>query len=281
MLEVKDIYKSYDNLSVLKGVSVTLMPGEIYGLIGRNGAGKTTLLNILSGLLKKDSGEVKYSPDNIKTGYLPDDPGLFEYLTAAEYLDFLLRDGDPIRRNELLKLVDIPGNIKISKMSRGMKQRIGIAASLTDDPDIILLDEPTSALDPQGRMEVMKLLTALKASGKSVILSTHILADMEKICDRVGFLSDGIIKKEVTVSEINGSGLNMIVSFTDPFTEKEIFDRAGLNTEMITDRVLRVGADDPDKLKNLFSCLLEIQNSVNSLYKESATLDALFKEVCL
>ena len=281
MLEVKDIYKSYDNLSVLKGVSVTLMPGEIYGLIGRNGAGKTTLLNILSGLLKKDSGEVKYSPDNIKTGYLPDDPGLFEYLTAAEYLDFLLRDGDPIRRNELLKLVDIPGNIKISKMSRGMKQRIGIAAALTDDPDIILLDEPTSALDPQGRMEVMKLLTALKASGKSVILSTHILADMEKICDRVGFLSDGIIKKEVTVSEINGSGLNMIVSFTDPFTEKEIFDRAGLNTEMITDRVLRVGADDPDKLKNLFSCLLEIQNSVNSLYKESATLDALFKEVCL
>ncbi|MBO7333857.1 MAG: ATP-binding cassette domain-containing protein, partial [Lachnospiraceae bacterium] len=249
MLEVKDIYKSYDNLSVLKGVSVTLMPGEIYGLIGRNGAGKTTLLNILSGLLKKDSGEVKYSPDNIKTGYLPDNPGLFEYLTAAEYLDFLLRDGDPIRRNELLKLVDIPGNIKISKMSRGMKQRIGIAAALTDDPDIILLDEPTSALDPQGRMEVMKLLTALKASGKSVILSTHILADMEKICDRVGFLSDGIIKKEVTVSEINGSGLNMIVSFTDPFTEKEIFDRAGLNTEMITDRVLRVGADDPDKLK--------------------------------
>ena len=281
MLEVKDIYKSYDNLSVLKGVSVTLMPGEIYGLIGRNGAGKTTLLNILSGLLKKDSGEVKYSPDNIKTGYLPDNPGLFEYLTAAEYLDFLLRDGDPIRRNELLKLVDIPGNIKISKMSRGMKQRIGIAAALTDDPDIILLDEPTSALDPQGRMEVMKLLTALKASGKSVILSTHILADMEKICDRVGFLSDGIIKKEVTVSEINGSGLNMIVSFTDPFTEKEIFDRAGLNTEMITDRVLRVGADDPDKLKKLFSCLLEIQNSVNSLYKESATLDALFKEVCL
>ena len=281
MLEVKDIYKSYDNLSVLKGVSVTLMPGEIYGLIGRNGAGKTTLLNILSGLLKKDSGEVKYSPDNIKTGYLPDNPGLFEYLTAAEYLDFLLRDGDPIRRNELLKLVDIPGNIKISKMSRGMKQRIGIAAALTDDPDIILLDEPTSALDPQGRMEVMKLLTSLKASGKSVILSTHILADMEKICDRVGFLSDGIIKKEVTVSEINGSGLNMIVSFTDPFTEKEIFDRAGLNTEMITDRVLRVGADDPDKLKKLFSCLLEIQNSVNSLYKESATLDALFKEVCL
>ena len=281
MLEVKDIYKSYDNLSVLKGVSVTLMPGEIYGLIGKNGAGKTTLLNILSGLLKKDSGEVKYSPDNIKTGYLPDNPGLFEYLTAAEYLDFLLRDGDPIRRNELLKLVDIPGNIKISKMSRGMKQRIGIAAALTDDPDIILLDEPTSALDPQGRMEVMKLLTALKASGKSVILSTHILADMEKICDRVGFLSDGIIKKEVTVSEINGSGLNMIVSFTDPFTEKEIFDRAGLNTEMITDRVLRVGADDPDKLKKLFSCLLEIQNSVNSLYKESATLDALFKEVCL
>ena len=281
MLEVKDIYKSYDNLSVLKGVSVTLMPGEIYGLIGKNGAGKTTLLNILSGLLKKDSGEVKYSPDNIKTGYLPDDPGLFEYLTAAEYLDFLLRDGDPIRRNELLKLVDIPGNIKISKMSRGMKQRIGIAAALTDDPDIILLDEPTSALDPQGRMEVMKLLTALKASGRSVILSTHILADMEKICDRVGFLSDGIIKKEVTVSEINGSGLNMIVSFTDPFTEKEIFDRAGLNTEMITDRVLRVGADDPDKLKKLFSCLLEIQNSVNSLYKESATLDALFKEVCL
>ena len=281
MLEVKDVYKSYDNLSVLKGVSFTLKPGEIYGLIGKNGVGKTTLLNILSGLLKKDSGEINYSPDDIKTGYLPDDPGLFEYLTAAEYLDLLLRDSDPLRRNELLKLVDISGNIRISKMSRGMKQRIGIAAVLTNDPDIILLDEPTSALDPQGRMEVMKLLSALKASGKTVILSTHILADMEKICDRVGFLSDGIIKKEVSVSEINGSGLNMIVSFADPFTEKEFFDRAGLKTEMITDRVLRVGADDPDKLKKMFSCLSDIHNSVNSLYKESATLDALFKEVCL
>ncbi len=281
MLEVKDIYKSYDNLSVLKGVSLILKPGEIYGLIGKNGAGKTTLLNILSGLLKKDSGEVRYSPDDIKTGYLPDNPGLFEYLTAAEYLDFLLRDGDPQRRNELLKLVDISGNVKISKMSRGMKQRIGIAAALTDDPDMILLDEPTSALDPQGRMEVMKLLSALKASGKSVILSTHILADMEKICDRVGFLSEGIIKKEVSLSEISGSGHNMIVSFTDPFTEKELFDREGLNTEMITDKVVRVGADDPDKLRKMFSCLSDIQNPVNSLYKETATLDALFKEVCL
>ena len=118
-----------------------------------------------------------------KVGYLPDLPAFYDYLTTDEYLDFLLMNENPKRRDELLEIVGLPKGAKVKTMSRGMRQRLGIAAVLVKDPDVILLDEPTSALDPAGRNDVKDILLKLKSEGRTIILSTHILADMDSICD--------------------------------------------------------------------------------------------------
>ena len=191
---------------MLNGVSFSINNCEIYGLIGKNGAGKTTLMNIIAGLSKSDEGSYSIGEETATSsiGYLPDIPAFFDYLTAQEYIDFLLMNVDRTneRKTHLLQLVGLKGNEKIKSMSRGMKQRLGVASALVTDPKVLLLDEPTSALDPQGRHELMEILKQLKADGRSIVLSTHILADMEMVCDKVGFLHDGVIKNEIRVSEL-------------------------------------------------------------------------------
>jgi ABC-2 type transport system ATP-binding protein len=202
VIKVDNVYKAFTYNKVLRGVSFEVKSGSIYGLIGRNGAGKTTLMNIMSGLMEADSGSCSFTKNNGKSrvGYLPDLPEFYDYLTTDEYLDFLLMDENPKRRNELLELVSLPPNVRLKTMSRGMRQRLGIAAVLVNNPDIILLDEPTSALDPSGRNDVKNILMKLKEYGKTIILSTHILADMDSICDKAGFLNDVVIVREVDVA---------------------------------------------------------------------------------
>ena len=213
MLLVENIEKSFGDNHVLRGISFRVGKGRIYGLIGKNGAGKTTLINIIAGITSPDSGRCRINnteitvvnkPQNI--GYLPDSPNYYEYLTCGEYLDFLLMENHSVRRKELLDLVELSSGTKIATMSRGMRQRLGIAAAIAGNPDVVLLDEPTSALDPGGRADVARILLGLKDSGKTVLLSTHILADMEKVCDQVGFLSDGIIKKSQDIAELDKGG---------------------------------------------------------------------------
>ena len=204
MISVQNIAKSFGENTVLKDVSLFVNEASIYGLIGHNGAGKTTLMSIMAGLSKADRGSYDYGGKRIS--YLPDSPGFFDYLTAGEYIQFLMSGtqiGSGPTKEELLRQVGLTGKIKISKMSRGMRQRLGIAAALVNDPDILLLDEPTSALDPAGRIELMQILGDLRRQGKSILLSTHILADMEKLCDKVGFLHKGIISRTVNVRDLN------------------------------------------------------------------------------
>ena len=212
MLKVNRISKSFHGRQVLKEITFTVNSGEIYGLIGKNGAGKTTLMNIIAGLSCPDSGAClidnknKRNPNSVRTGYLPDLPSFYEYLTAKEYMDFLLmntrKQNLSDKRNQLLENVKLSGKEKIKDMSRGMKQRLGIAAALVNDPPILLLDEPTSALDPMGRHELMEILKSLKKEGKAILLSTHILADMEQVCDNTGFLNNGTIEKEINVNSL-------------------------------------------------------------------------------
>ena len=209
MLEVKNIFKSFKDKPVLRGVSLEIDRGEVYGLIGKNGAGKTTLMNIISQILSADSGEVWIDGKQIlsqndlsgKLGYILDIPCGFEYLTAYEYLDFLLipqnLSKEEVERkvDEILNLVNLSDvkNKKIKSFSRGMKQRMGIASGLIFDPEIVILDEPSSALDPEGRFEVLKIIEKLKEQNKVVMLSTHILNDVERVCDKIGIINNGVI----------------------------------------------------------------------------------------
>ena len=279
MIKLEGIRKSFGPKEVLRGVSFQIEEGTIYGLIGRNGAGKTTLMNIMSGLMLADEGE--FITDK-KVGYLPDLPAFYDYLTTDEYLSFLLQNQNPERVEELLELVSLPAKTRIKTMSRGMKQRLGIAAVLVNDPDIILLDEPTSALDPAGRNDVKDILTKLKAEGRTIILSTHILADMDSICDKAGFLTGGVIAKEVDMAEEDKSNSAILVSFKESpdldklytFTQK-IIKLDDTNVKLVIDPENRV-----EEQTNILRGLAELNQEILSINSESISLDVIFREVC-
>ena len=210
MLIVKNLVKKYGSQQVLNGISFEIKKGTIYGFLGPNGAGKTTTMNILSGLINFNAGEIKLNDIDIKKnkkdfvkriGYLPQNPVFYGYMNAYEYLNFTGKiNGMPDitiknRSEELLDIVGLKSaaNRKIREYSGGMKQRLGIAAALYKNPEIVFLDEPTSALDPEGRHEIHEFLKILKSKGMTVFLSTHILNDIERICDEVSILDKGKI----------------------------------------------------------------------------------------
>lgn len=212
-VDVKDLRKSFRTghlraayRPVLKGLTFSVAPGEIFGYLGPNGAGKTTTLKILLGLLFADGGSVSIlgSPHaarawRYRVGFLPEHPYLYDYLTAREYLDYagrLFGLAAPARRErarELLNMVGLEGSadVPLRRFSKGMTQRVGLAQALVNDPDLVFLDEPMSGLDPLGRRLVRALIMDLKRAGKTVFFSTHILGDAESLCDRVGLVRGG------------------------------------------------------------------------------------------
>ena len=268
MISVQNIAKSFGENTVLKDVSLFVNEASIYGLIGHNGAGKTTLMSIMAGLSKADRGSYDYGGKRIS--YLPDIPGFFDYLTAGEYIQFLMSGtqiGSGPTKEELLRQVGLTGKIKISKMSRGMRQRLGIAAALVNDPDILLLDE------------LMQILGDLRRQGKSILLSTHILADMEKLCDEVGFLHKGIISRTVNVRDLNNRNAWIVQLNRNP----DGMDISCDQVSVIGDRQLRIVIDGDEHIKNqqnALKWLSSLDSMIVSIRNESRTLEDLFQEVC-
>ena len=209
MLHIKNLHKSYGAFEVLKGLDMNVNKGDIYGFLGKNGCGKTTTMNIVSNIIPKDSGEIIFGKENCKVGYLPETPSMFTYMNGYEYLDNIAAccsyKGDKKKRiDEVINLVGMAegGKRRIKGYSRGMNQRIGIAAAIFDNPDLLILDEPTSALDPQGRAEVMNIIKQLADMGTTIILCTHILSDVERTANRIGIVRDGRMAVEGTMAEI-------------------------------------------------------------------------------
>lgn len=209
MLHIKNLHKSYGAFEVLKGLDMNVNKGDIYGFLGKNGCGKTTTMNIVSNIIPKDSGEIIFGKENCKVGYLPETPSMFTYMNGYEYLDYIAAccsyKGDKKKRiDEVINLVGMAegGKRRIKGYSRGMNQRIGIAAAIFDNPDLLILDEPTSALDPQGRAEVMNIIKQLADMGTTIILCTHILSDVERTANRIGIVRDGRMAVEGTMVEI-------------------------------------------------------------------------------
>jgi ABC-2 type transport system ATP-binding protein len=210
MLNVKALSKSYGQTRALRDVTFRVTPGQAFGFLGPNGAGKTTAMNIIAGLIEFDSGNVTIDGMDLRrnrsglrgvVGYLPESPAFYGYMTAREYLLFigdvsgLTPAANRSRADELLDTVGLAeaGRRRIGGYSRGMKQRLGMAAAIYNRPRLLLLDEPTSALDPQGRLDVITLIARMRDAGMTVFLSTHILADVERICDSVAIIKSGAI----------------------------------------------------------------------------------------
>ena len=201
----------------LDGVSLTVYPGETFGLLGPNGAGKTTLQKIVLGLMRATSGSVQVlgaQPDQTdvreRVGYLPENPYFYTYLTGREFLHFcggLFKIPKPLlekRVKELLERLSMThaADTQLRKYSKGMLQRIGVAQALVNDPELVFLDEPMSGLDPVGRKQLRDLILSLKAEGKTLFFNTHILSDVELICDRIGILCNGKLVSYGSVQEL-------------------------------------------------------------------------------
>lgn len=217
VIETRELRKTYGRVEALKGVSIRVEKGEIYGLLGQNGAGKTTLIKILLGIVHKTDGDASLlgHPAGTVTvrrqvGYLPEDHRFPEYHTGYSLMDFygqlygLSRDERRRRIPEMLEVVGIKSRMdsRIRTYSKGMKQRLGIAQSMFHDPAVIFLDEPTDGVDPVGRREIRDLMQQLKERGHTIFLNSHLLGEVELICDRVAILQRGELARQGTVADL-------------------------------------------------------------------------------
>lgn len=225
VLEFEGISKNYrTHLSlrkywILRDLSLAVNQGEVFGFIGTNGAGKTTSIKVALGLTFPDAGRVRLFGEDARQpalrrriGFLPENPYFYDYLTGSEFLDFHARlFGMPAAERQkrvaaMLERVGLGnrGDRQLRHYSKGMLQRIGLAQALINDPDLVILDEPMSGLDPIGRREVRDIILDLKARGRTVFFSTHILSDTEMICDRVGMLVRGSLAALGTIDDLVG-----------------------------------------------------------------------------
>ena len=201
----------------LDGLNLEVYRGEIFGFLGPNGAGKSTTIKLLMHLLHPTSGDARILGEPVskvsmhrKIGYLPENPYFYDYLTPAELLTYAGRlfgmRGAPLAKKveSLLESVGLSHarNLQLRKFSKGMIQRIGIAQAIINDPEVVFLDEPMSGLDPLGRMEVRRIITSLKSRGVTVFFSSHILPDVEALCDRIAILNRGKLQEMGTLDQI-------------------------------------------------------------------------------
>src|SRR5467141_288560 len=225
VVEIENLVKDYDvgfwrkrKVRALDGLCLTVNQGEIFGFLGANGAGKTTTLKLLMRLIFPTDGSARILDHDIADvsmhsliGYLPENPYFYDYLTPLEFLNFCgqIFGFSKVDRNnrakQLLsrvKLDESKWNTQLRKFSKGMLQRVGLAQALVNDPEVVFLDEPMSGLDPVGRREVRDLIASLRAQGKTVFMCSHILSDIEVLCDNVAILKAGRLAHAGSLDEL-------------------------------------------------------------------------------
>lgn len=198
MLECCNLTKSYKGKCVVRDLSFRVERGEIFAFLGSNGAGKTTTIKMILGLVKMDSGQVRIA-EGVRVGYSPETPYFPPFLTGSEVLDYyagIQKIPGVRRRAEIAALLDTvgleDGGTRVRNYSKGMLQRLALAQALLGDPDLLVLDEPTAGLDALGRLEMLRLIGKLKNGGRTILINSHILSDIERICDRGIIIKKGV-----------------------------------------------------------------------------------------
>jgi ABC-2 type transport system ATP-binding protein len=232
-IETIALRKEYGRKIALHGLDLTVQPGEVFGFLGPNGAGKTTTVKILLGLVRSTSGQARLfgrpagdAEARQRIGYLPENFRFHDWLTGAALLEFhgrLAGLSRAERRERIPKVLDLVGlsgrgNDRIRAYSKGMTQRIGLAQAIIHEPDLVLLDEPTSALDPVGRREVRDLIRSLQARGMTIFLNSHLLSEVEMVCDRVAIVDNGRIVRSGRLTDLIGGvpEIRVTVDRVDP-----------------------------------------------------------------
>jgi ABC-2 type transport system ATP-binding protein len=300
VIEIDNLTKDYETgfarkrkTRALDGLSLTVEPGQIFGFLGANGAGKTTTLKLLMRLIFPTAGTARILGRDIsdtsmhaRIGYLPEAPYFYDYLTAREFLNYCgelfgLNQATRARRTEdVLTRVNLEKKSwdrQLRKFSKGMLQRVGLAQAIVNDPEIVFLDEPMSGLDPVGRREVRDLIAALRDEGKTVFMCSHILSDIEVLCDNVAILKGGRLAHAGSLNELRASETSLIeIIATDADVEalrKSLSIDAEVNT---TPSGLRIQVGDEKEVDAVIAALRSVNGKLVSVQPVRQSLEELF-----
>jgi ABC-2 type transport system ATP-binding protein len=300
-IEITNLTKDYEvgffrkrRVRALDGLSLSIDPGQIFGFLGANGAGKTTTLKLLMRLIFPTTGSARILGHDIsdvsmhqRIGYLPENPYFYDYLTAREFLDYCgeifglraaerkKRTGDLLAR---VKLDEKRWDTQLRKFSKGMLQRVGLAQSLINDPEIVFLDEPMSGLDPVGRREVRDLIGSLRDEGKTVFMCSHILSDIEVLCDQVAILKRGRLAQVGYLDELRRATegpnrMEVIATGTDVDQLKRHLPETEISP---TPRGLRIEIGSENEIERVLAALRKAGGKIVSVQPIKQSLDELF-----
>ena len=303
VVEITNLTKDYEigfwrkrKVRALDNLSLSIDPGQIFGFLGANGAGKTTTLKLLMRLIFPTSGSAQILGHDIqdvsmhqRIGYLPENPYFYDYLTAREFLDYCAEIfGFPAaarkkRAADLLARVNLDEkrwDTQLRKFSKGMLQRVGLAQSLINDPEIVFLDEPMSGLDPVGRREVRDLIASLRDEGKTVFMCSHILSDIEVLCDRVAILKRGRLAQVGFLDELRKTTegpnrMEVIATGTDANQLKQHLSQAVITQ---SPRGLRIEVASESDVDEVLAALRRVDGKIVSVQPITQSLEELFLE---
>jgi ABC-2 type transport system ATP-binding protein len=282
--------KAYGRRTAVDAVSLTVRRGEVYGFLGPNGAGKTTTLRMLMGLVRPTSGGARVlggrpgDPRVLRgVGALIESPGFYPYLSGRDNLRVLARynrlhDREVEAALDQVELRDRAGD-RFKSYSLGMKQRLGVAAALLGDPDLLILDEPTNGLDPAGMADMRALLRRVVDRGQTVLLSSHLLGEVQQICDRVGVISGGRLLVESTVTELRGASSVLVRAYPVEAAVRRIEQMYGVGSAQVgADGAIRVAVDTTHSAE-LTRALVRADLDVCEVRPVERTLEEVFFEM--
>ena len=298
VVSIRGLSKGFGDKQVLRGLDLTVPAHSVFGFVGKNGAGKTTTMKAILGLLRVDEGEILVAGERVTfgetatnrhVGYLPDVPEFYSFMTAREYLRLCgecmgMAGADlKARSEELLSLVGLEGEThRIKGYSRGMKQRLGIAQALLGRPKLLICDEPTSALDPVGRREILDVLSSVRTR-TTVLFSTHILTDVERICTDVAILHDGRVARQGSVQELTAAGgaAEFVVEMEDAAGAAALIAEGSTalgEARLVDETTVALGGDEATMLA-VMELIRAKGLSLRRMEKTRSSLESLFMEV--
>jgi ABC-2 type transport system ATP-binding protein len=302
IIEINNLTKDYEvgfwrkrKVRALDGLSLTVEPHQIFGFLGANGAGKTTTLKLLMRLIFPTGGSARILGHDIsevsmhaRIGYLPENPYFYDYLTAREFLIYsgelfgLDKSVRTTRAEQLLSRVNLDRKSwdrQLRKFSKGMLQRVGLAQALVNDPEIVFLDEPMSGLDPVGRREVRDLIAALRGEGKTVFMCSHILSDIEVLCDSVAILKGGRVGRSGSLDELRGqqtSVIEILAIGPDATALQQMLTNSAQVTS--TPSGISIEVEDEREVDGVLAALRKLDGKLISVQPVRQSLEDLFME---
>jgi ABC-2 type transport system ATP-binding protein len=306
VVEIEKLVKDYEvgfwrkrKIRALDGLSLTVNQGEIFGFLGANGAGKTTTLKLLMTLIFPTEGSARILGHDIgetsmhgRIGYLPENPYFYDYLTPREFLDFcgqifgFSKSERSSRAKDLLarvRLNEDKWNTQLRKFSKGMLQRVGLAQALINDPEVVFLDEPMSGLDPIGRREVRDLISTLRQEGKTVFMCSHILSDIEVLCDRVAILKGGRLAHVGYLDELRQhvagrDSVEVVIRGTDETTLTPHLPKGNEYRISSTPAGLRIEVTEERDVDQVITALRKVSGKLVSVQPLRQSLEDLFMD---